>query len=118
MKRIILVVTLLAFTGYSLMVVVQHGYLGFLTLASREPWAMQMLLDLTIFLCLVGTWLRQDARAQGIPALPYLLSLPLLGSIGALAYLVHRSVKAPLAGQARPEDAGVPAPPPGDAARW
>lgn len=67
---------------------------------------MQMLLDLTITLCLVGTWIRRDVRPQGIPALPYLLSLPLLGSIGALAYLAHRSVKAPLASLARPEDAG------------
>jgi hypothetical protein len=68
MKRMVLVVTLLAFTAYSLMVVVQHGYSGFLTLATREPWAMQMLLDLTISLCLVGTWIWRDARAQGIPA--------------------------------------------------
>jgi hypothetical protein len=80
------------FTLWSGLVILEHGYFGFLRLAAREPWAMQMLLDLTISLCLVGTWIRRDARAAGISPVPYLVLLPLLGSPVALAYLVHRAL--------------------------
>jgi hypothetical protein len=93
MKKMVPALILLPFTAYSAIVIAQHGYLGFVTLAMREPWAMQLLLDLCISLFLVGGWVRRDARRYGIPALPYLLLIPLAGSIGALAYLVHRSLK-------------------------
>jgi hypothetical protein len=94
MKKLLPAIVLIPFTAYSVLVIEGHGYLGFLTLAAREPWGMQMLLDLCISLFLVGAWIRHDARARGIPALPYLLALPFVGSIGALAYLVHRALKA------------------------
>jgi hypothetical protein len=84
---------LVPFTAYSLVVIARHGYFGFLTLAAREPWGMQLLLDLLIALFLVGGSIRRDARERGIPAAPYLVALPFLGSISALAYLVHRSLK-------------------------
>ena len=84
---------LVPFTAYSLVVIARQGYFGFLTLAAREPWGMQMLLDLSIALFLIGTAIRRDARERGIPALPYLVALPFLGSISALAYLVHRSAR-------------------------
>lgn len=92
MKKMLPLVVLVPFAVFSTFVAVEHGALGFLTLALREPWAMQLLLDLTIALFLVGTWLRRDARARGIAALPYLVALPLLGSIAVLVYLVHRNV--------------------------
>lgn len=100
MKKILPAIVLLPFAAWSTLVIVREGYFGFLTLAMHEEWAAQMLVDLSIALALVGTWIRRDARAHGIPALPYLVALPFLGSIGALAYLVHRSLKsvrAPLA---------------------
>jgi len=84
---------LVPFTAYSLVVIARHGYFGFLTLAAREPWAMQMLLDLAIALVLMGTAIRKDARERGLPSLPYLLALPFFGSIAALAYLVHRGAR-------------------------
>lgn len=93
MKKLVPILVLLPFSAFSTFVAVEHGYLGFVTLSLREPWAMQMLLDLTIALFLVGAWLRRDARRHGIAWLPYLLALPLLGSIAALGYLVHRSLK-------------------------
>ncbi len=41
--RFFVYATVLAvFTAYSLSVIVQHGYLGFLVLAWQEPWGMQM----------------------------------------------------------------------------
>ena len=90
-KLLAVVVVLLPFTAYSLFVIAKQGYFGFVTLAFREPWAMQLLLDLTISLFLVGGWIRRDARSRGISATPYLVALPFVGSIAALGYLVHRA---------------------------
>jgi hypothetical protein len=95
MKKIVPVLVLLPFTVFSTVVIVQYGYFGFITLSLREPWALQMLLDLSIALFLFGGWMVRDARARGIPALPYLVLLPFVGSISALGYLVHRSVAGP-----------------------
>jgi len=93
MKKILPLLILVPFFAWSSVVIVEHGYFGFLTLSLREPWALQMLLDLTISLFVVGLWMRKDARAQGINPWPYLLLMPFLGSIGALFYLVHRGFK-------------------------
>lgn len=93
MKKILPLLVLLPFAGYSTLVILEHGYFGFLTLALREPWAMQLLLDLSIACFFIGAWIRRDARDRGISALPYLLLLPFLGSIATLAYFVHRAWK-------------------------
>lgn len=93
MKKVVPLLAVIPFTVFSVLVVARHGYFGFLTLAYREPWALQMLLDLTFALFLVGGWMRRDARKHNIPVTPYLVALPLLGSISALFYLVHRELK-------------------------
>ena len=92
MKKILPTIVLAPFALFCTVVIVEHGYLGFITLSLREPWALQMLIDLSITLFLFGGWMRRDARALGIPVLPYLLLLPLVGSISALGYLVHRGL--------------------------
>jgi hypothetical protein len=95
MKKILPLLVLVPFFGWSSLVIVEHGYFGFVTLSLREPWALQMLLDLSISLFVVGMWMRKDAQARGINPWPYLLLMPFLGSIGALFYLVHRGFKGP-----------------------
>lgn len=92
-KNMVVALVLLAFTPYSLWVAVRHGYFGFVALARHDAWAMQMLLDLVIALTLVGSWLRRDARNRGIEPWPYLVALPLVGSISALVYMLHREAK-------------------------
>jgi hypothetical protein len=101
MKKLLPLLVLVPFTIFSLEVTYTHGYFGFLTLAGREPWALQMLLDLVIAFFLVGTWIRKDAKERGLPSTPYLVATLFLGSIGALAYLVHRA----FAGSRAPERA-------------
>lgn len=85
---------LAAFGAFSLWVVYGHGYTGFLSLAGREPWAMQMLLDLVIALSFAVGWMRADARRRGLASWPYLVVTLALGSIGLLAYVVRRGMAA------------------------
>ncbi|HWM87201.1 MAG TPA: hypothetical protein VNO33_15225 [Kofleriaceae bacterium] len=97
-RFLLLLAALVAFTVYTLAVGAGHGYLGFLTLAWREPWAMQMLLDLLIALVLFLTWVVRDARSRGLPFWPFAAATLLLGSVGALSYMVARELKRPQAG--------------------
>lgn len=88
-----LLAVFVAFTAYSVWVVLGHGYTGFIELALAESWGMQMLVDLGIALVLFTFWMVPDGRARGIPTWPYLLGIVTLGSIGALGYLVHREIR-------------------------
>lgn len=88
-----LLAVLAAFTLYTLVIVVNHGYTGFLSLAMSEPWGGQMFVDLVIALTLFLVWMLRDAREHGIAPWLYVVLLFTTGSIGALAYLVHRTVR-------------------------
>src|SRR5215475_11870070 len=89
----ILLVVAVAFAAYTGLVIADRGPLGFIDLAAREPWAMQMLLDLTITLVLFLVWAAGDARRVGLPYWPFVVAVVATGSIGALAYLVARTIK-------------------------
>lgn len=91
MKKLLPLLVLVPFTLFSVEVAYQHGPVGFLGLALREPWAMQLFLDLSIALVFVGGWMVKDAKKHGINPYPYVALLPFLGSIGALIYVVRRS---------------------------
>ncbi len=93
MRLPVLIALFVGFTAWSLTVALADGPLGFLTLALREKWAAQMLLDLCISLFVAWTWLRVDAKQRGITAWPYQLATLALGSIGVLAYLIHRELR-------------------------
>ncbi len=82
-----------AFTIYTTIVVVNHGYTGFIELALAEAWGAQMFIDLVIALTLFLIWMVPDAKDRGIPWLPYAAAILGTGSVGALGYLVHRSLK-------------------------
>jgi len=82
-----------AFTLYTSVVVADQGYFGFLELAMTGGWAAQVFIDLCIALILFALWMFPDARAHGIPPWPYFFAILTMGSIGALAYLIHRTVK-------------------------
>lgn len=94
MRLPVLLAVFVVFVAYSVTVIATDGPVGFLTLAWRERWAMQMLVDLALALSVAWVWLRRDAAARGLPAWPYQLATVALGSVGVLAYLVHREVVA------------------------
>ena len=85
-------IVLAGFGAFSTWVVATQGYTGFLSLAGREPWGLQMLLDLVIALSVAFGWLRSDARRRGIAAWPFFFITVALGSIGILAYCVRRAI--------------------------
>ena len=89
MKKIIPVLVLVAFSLFSVELALKGGLEGWRSLV--EPWSLQVALDLVIATFIVGSWLRADARKHGINPLPFLLALPFLGSIAALAYVVRRN---------------------------
>jgi hypothetical protein len=99
LKLIGLVVVFLAFSVFTDWLVLKEGYTGFLRLSAREPWGLQMLLDVSIAIGLFLLWMVPDARRRGITAWPYVIVCVALGSIGALAYLVHRHVRELRAGR-------------------
>ena len=88
-----LVAVFAAFTIYTAFVVADHGYTGFISLAMGGGWGLQIFIDLVIALTLFLIWMVPDARGRGIPYAPYAILVLAAGSIGALAYLVHRALK-------------------------
>ncbi|MGV3621238.1 MAG: hypothetical protein ACO1OB_10495 [Archangium sp.] len=94
MRLTIAVLVFVVFTGWSITIAIAHGSTGFLALAAREPWAMQMLIDLVLALLVATAWVRSDAKKRGLPWLPYVVLAPILGSPPVLAYIVHREFAA------------------------
>ncbi len=88
-----LIAVFAAFTIYTAIVVIDHGYTGFIDLAMTGGWGAQVFIDLCIALTLFIIWMVPDARERGIPYAPYILAVLTTGSVGALAYLVHRTLK-------------------------
>ena len=88
-----LVLCTFAFSIYTVAIMAAHGPVGFIGLALEGGWGGQMFLDLVIALCLFSVFMWEDARANGIPPLPYGALLLATGSIGALLYLIHRTAK-------------------------
>lgn len=81
------------FTAYTAVIVMNHGYTGFIELAEQGGWGAQVFIDLCIALTLFIVWMVRDARERGLPSLPYVLATLTTGSIGALAYLLHRTLR-------------------------
>jgi hypothetical protein len=92
--RLFSLITVFAvFSVYTAMVVLNHGYTGFMELAMTGAWATQVFIDLCIALTLFALWMIGDAKERGIPAWPYFVAILTTGSVGALAYLVHRTIR-------------------------
>jgi len=86
-------IVLLAFATYTGVIVAHHGFTGFLELALQEPWGGQMFVDIVIALVLFAVWMHADAAQEQLPFWPYFIAILTTGSIGALAYLVHRNLR-------------------------
>ena len=92
MRFFLLAGAFLAFTAYTAVIVVNHGYTGWIDLAMTGGWGGQLFVDLCVALLLFAVWMVGDARTRAIPALPYVIAIVATGSVGALAYLMHRTL--------------------------
>jgi hypothetical protein len=84
---------LVAFLVFTLWVIESVGYAGFFAQTLASPVGIQLLVDLVISLSLALIWMRGDSKTHGIPFAPYLVLTLVLGSVGLLAYLLHREVR-------------------------
>ncbi|MBY0399311.1 DUF2834 domain-containing protein [Myxococcota bacterium] len=91
-RNLLVLLVLVAFSGYTALVVAETGYVGFFRNLFSNPVGIQVFIDLSIALGLILGWMRCDARRNELPFLPYLAATLLLGSIGTLAYLLHRGL--------------------------
>jgi ABC-type amino acid transport system permease subunit len=92
---VIAATVLAVFGGFSLWVVATGGYFGFVALAGRDRWGLQILIDLVISLSFAAGWMTADARKRGIASWPYVIATVVLGSLGILAYCVRRGFTPP-----------------------
>lgn len=88
MRRITLIVSLIAFLILTIIAVWQHGYLGIFTQQFQNYAGVQVFVDLVIALTLFLIWLWNDAKAAGRNPIPWVLLTLATGSIGALVYLL------------------------------
>ena len=93
MRLALVSIVLVPFALFSTYVVATMGLTNLFEVSAREPWGMQMFLDIYIAISLFCVWMVKDARERGIPAWPYVIASLSAGSVGALAYLVHRELK-------------------------
>ena len=96
-----------ALTGYA---VFTEGYFAFLdagiAFASGSVWGAQILADFLVALTFALGWCIADARKRDLAYWPFVALTLTLGSIGPLAYLIHRERVSASA----PATAGVPQP--------
>jgi len=85
---------LVAFAAFTLDLLRQFGYMGFVEVASANGVAVQVFTDLVIALTFVLAWVIIDARREGGSYWPVIFVTLLFGSLGPLLYLVVRPLKA------------------------
>lgn len=89
-RRLGILVLFADFLVFTAWVIYRDGYMVFADVFLGSAAGVQVLIDLTISLALVATWMIRDARERGVSVAPYLLITLFLGSLGPLLYLVRR----------------------------
>jgi len=93
-RTALLATVLVAFTALSFYAIEVHGYLGFFEALGSSTAGVVAFVDLVIALTLAMLWMWGDARERNLPFWPYALLTFALGSVGPLAYLIHRELRA------------------------
>ena len=71
----------------------EHGFVAIFAHVLDSSASAQVFLDLCVALFLVGGQMRKDARERGVLVWPFLVALPFLGSVSALAYIALRQIQ-------------------------
>ncbi len=93
-RTLALGLVLTGFTALSIYAIEVHGYLGFFEALGSTTAGVVVFTDLVIALTLAMLWMRSDSSEHGLPFWPYTLLTLALGSVGPLAYLIHRELRA------------------------
>jgi uncharacterized membrane protein HdeD (DUF308 family) len=97
--RLALALVLFAlFTAYSVDVLIGHGLVELLRVHEQGGWSLQVFLDLVLAILGFNVLAAPDAKRLGIPHWPYFVAMLAFGSIGMLAYFVHRELRVLRAG--------------------
>jgi len=91
-RSIGLSVVLVAFAALTAAALGEFGLLGYLAALNENSATRHVSADVVIALSIASGFVWRDARERGLPWLPYLGVTLLLGSIGPLAYLIHREL--------------------------
>jgi hypothetical protein len=92
-KIIALALVLIGFSAITAEALVTHGYVGYFDALFSTAAGVHVLLDAVIALTLVMIWMSRDAKERGLPFWRYAVATLFLGSVGPLAYLIHREVR-------------------------
>jgi len=90
LRKLLLWTILIDFALYSTWAMWDVGYLGIWEAGFASSGALQILLDLTIACCLIGSWIFQDARARQVNPWPWLVATVFIGTLAPLTYLLLR----------------------------
>lgn len=93
LRLVALAAVILPFGALTARALLDVGYFGILKPHFQSWGEAQVLADLVILGVLACLWMARDARAQGLPAWPFILATLALGSFGPLAYLVVREAR-------------------------
>ena len=89
---VFLVAVWLAFTAFTVVVLFDFGLIGFIEAALANGATTQVSIDLALSVVIALGFIRKDADLRGLPYWPYVVAAVLAGSIGLLAYVIHRAV--------------------------
>lgn len=92
MRLLLLVVALVAFTGWSVWWIHDEGLIGLVHLLRDNDWGAQVFVDLCIALTVAWAFMAADARRLGLRLWPWLVATPFVGSIAVLSYLIRREL--------------------------
>lgn len=99
MKRLWLIITLIAFLAVTAGALWQHGYVGIFEHQLQNLAGLQVLVDLVIALSLFVVWMWRDAKLGGRNPWPWLVLILATGSIGALVYVLMYKTNESVAAQ-------------------
>ena len=88
---VVLTTVSIAFTTFTAVVLFDFGIIGFIEAAVANGATTQVSLDLILSIVVALSFIRGDARRRGLPYWPYVVATALTGSIGLLAYVIHRA---------------------------
>jgi hypothetical protein len=92
-KTLGLALVLTGFSALTFQAIATYGYLGYFEVLFANLASIHVTVDVVIALTLVFVWMSVDARERGLPFWRYAVAGLFFGSVGPLAYLIHREVR-------------------------